>query len=141
MKAISKVFMRALACHEALRRLGFDPADIYIGISGPTVDGAITRNGKPAGANIFVVQLKTQGKEFTLGMGEANPETYLDDWQESVRWWNTEADEKAMDIIWERFGPLGESTKFVASLIEYGFVLPRCAEERVHKTKDGRFFS
>lgn len=103
-----EVLMKGLATFEALRRLGFESDDIYYAMT-PGFQG-----------DYFVVQLKTQGKEFTITVGEVDRTTWVERWTDAGNWWNNATDTE-MDYVWQRWRPPNE---LIAALLAKGFVFP-----------------
>ena len=103
-----EVLMKGLATFEALRRLGFESDDIYYAMT-PDFQG-----------DYFVVQLKTQGKVFTITVGEVDRATWVDRWTDAGNWWNNATDTE-MDYVWQRWHPPNE---LIAALLAKGFVFP-----------------
>lgn len=105
--------------HEALRRLGFLPGDIFVDI-----------HREPM-ANMLVFAsgcvLRTQNKEFTVSCGaypdEAAAKVALDEWDEFVAQLPSFEDE-ALQEVFEASEVWGKSAEFVLRLREKGFMFP-----------------
>ena len=104
------IYELQLAVFEALRRLGFQPDDIFVAYN----------YGEP------VTVLRTQGKQFVMnyphaGEVPANTEEYNRGWHEACQAWNaTMSDADRARIYEERFVAQGESVPLLEALKRKG---------------------
>lgn len=100
-----------LASHEALRKLGFLPGDIYV-----TVD--------PSGTAVVI--LKAQDLEFniTCGSFDAGAEEFARQWTEAVERWNNSMPAEEMDGIWRNSFAFANIAQLILALKQKGFYVP-----------------
>lgn len=112
LKKVEKPYREALAVHEALRRLGFEPEEIYVGHNN---------------FGQFWVQLESQGKKFIADCG------YIHEPSESVdrRWKEIVAavvdgsiTNESFDLALRDSEVYRNSASFVSTLKRKGFEFP-----------------
>ena len=115
----SEPILKAWTYHEALRRLGFRPQDIYVSIYREPVMGVL--------AYTFGCTLEAQDKDFTMSCGaypdEAGVEQAVAEWQEFVEQLPSFPYVELQKVftaseVW------GKSAEFVLSLHQKGFMFP-----------------
>lgn len=122
-----------LCNHEALRRLGFDSSDIYVGfapMANPS-DGRIyprgPRAGQPVPANCgsVIVRLETQGRTFTIDYPDQDltrPQ-FNRIWIKAGKLWNRSTDAES-GSIWRSSWIYANGLGLITSLLNKGFYLP-----------------
>jgi len=75
-----------LAIHEAFRKLGYPPEELFVATYG-------------GGQIQFVLQ--HQAKQFTIDIAkDQDPKAIAEEWQKAVAWWNKEATEEDRQAIY-----------------------------------------
>lgn len=103
------LFIDALGYHEALRRLGFLPDDIYMLI----------------GTGYVQVVLKQESREFVINVGQSDlPDAELKStWTTAIEEWNAGTDAER-DVIWTLTKNRMSLLSFAIALKNKGFLLP-----------------
>ena len=125
---IPQTAREALCLHEALRRLGFEPSDIYV---------AVVRDFEVVteGPGTIAVVLETQGQRFaTCAYAPvADAAVFLNEWASYAGWWNGATEEDRL-TLWTAFQEqyfYGEVVaRFVMAIILKGIELS-CAVKDV----------
>lgn len=115
----NKIFWKAWTVFEAFRRLGFTPDEIYF---------AYRPNNFITVTEVSVV-LKTQNKEFCVGLGELSPiqnESELKDkWTYFCNETLPKATQNELSDKWESSIISKDSVGFMKSFLDKGFYIPR----------------
>jgi hypothetical protein len=114
-RSIGLIMREALAYHEAFRRLGFAPHEIYFYVHDRT-------------PRIAGVLLKSQGLEFlcSIAQGDLSPDALQAQWKIAAAWWNDPATlESERQDIWLSSQVGRRSAAFMLALLAKGFALPR----------------
>ena len=115
----SAPILKAWTIHEALRRLGFLPREVYMSAYREPIDGVL--------AYVFGCILQTQDKEFIVSCGAyrdaAGVEHARVEWDE-FREQIHEHSEEALREVFEGSEVWGKSADFVLTLRKKGFMFP-----------------
>lgn len=111
-KTVHPTFQEALGTFEALRRLGFDSADIFFHLN-------------PSGEMLVVLQ--TQEKQFSVTVGMVAMEHA--EWKEA---WSQvasavsggEVDQDALDSWWQKSRPHRQGLAFLTAILSKGIAVP-----------------
>ncbi len=104
------------AAQSAFIRLGFDADDTFMGFC----------DVGNVGKSCFIMQLKTQGKEFTITVAQVPTLTY----EEAIAEWRTFAEaaltapEEELDACWRESFFYGNLLSLVGALRQRGFEVP-----------------
>jgi hypothetical protein len=116
--------VEALACHDALTRLGFKNADIYLLLSRvANPHHALRPEGLAMGDLALFVVLKAQAREYSIGVGAVTEDGFADEWAKAVVLWN-DASQDARWALWERSRIHDRTAELVVHLVQRGFRLP-----------------
>ncbi len=109
----SPAIERSLGLHEALRRLGFTPDEIFV-----------AHNGGEQPAVVLCVDGRSK---FAISVGHPysdGEQVYLVEWGRAVAWWNEAADEANRQRMFEEAVGSGAGLDLVLRLNDKG-LLPR----------------
>jgi hypothetical protein len=84
---LPRIYLEALAMHEALRRLGVEPDHVFFTVSGGQVVALVREDAES--------EIK-----FSVALGQA-PEDFERVWPEACRAWNS-APEAQMNKVWQQ---------------------------------------
>ena len=100
-----------LASHEALRKLGFEPDEIYVMLDS---------------SNTAVVTLKAQDLEFNITCGdfEGDADEFSSQWSEAVGQWNKSMSTDTMNKIWKSSFVYANIAQLIMALKQKGFYVP-----------------
>lgn len=109
-----------LCAHEAFRRLGFAPDDIYIGV------GLDPKYGE--GPQVFV-ELHVHGTQFNLRTCDlwCDEAALVIEWPAAVLLWNDPAQADACQTIWDQSEIRARSVELTVAVLGKGISLPRDA--------------
>lgn len=113
--------IRALAVHEALRKLGFAPDEIFVELP--------ERGGHLA----VVLKDKMDCVLWRMVVGSLHDdfEIFSRDWAIAIAQYNS--DKEWAGEIWEEYGPVANSIQFVTSIMAAGISLPNVnARKNLH---------
>lgn len=117
---LATVVREALACHEALFRLGFSKDDIYLELArSANPDGALLPEDITAESIVLHVVLKTQGKEYSIGVGAVATDGFEDEWAKAIVCWH-DASIEGRRKVWEEARLRGRAVELVWGLFEKG---------------------
>ncbi len=109
LREVPELCLRMLGWHEALRRLGFLPGEIFV--------------SPPPGACVI---LRAEGKQLGWDMGELRAsmpaEEFVQTWPIAVAAWNKAADTKEWQEVWEKHH---YRAQLVIDLLDNGFPIRR----------------
>lgn len=117
MNALTKLARRQLAMYEALRRLGFQPDQIFVTFY----------NGDPVtGADVFT-ELRVDGKVFKSnfrGEKKVTREAYLATWTRENVWWNEKANRKEKLAIYQKEFSVSMLLSLATAIASKGITVP-----------------
>ena len=121
---LEDVIHLALGAHEALLRVGFEPDDVFI-----VINNNMKEPPEMVGLSQVLVELKTQGKEFSFGCGAAKEDksTIAAAWKSGVVEYN---DRSAVGVafrkaIWDAFSLKYGGFDLVVAIMNKGIEIPR----------------
>lgn len=110
----------AIGVFEGLRKVGFESDDIFVEVSGSP--------GLPAGELMVFVTLKTQGKEFLVGVGrwrEEKTDDLQQQWRALCAAMNGRDVPRAdMDRIWQESLVFSDMVGFTLAIVNKGIEIP-----------------
>lgn len=112
-----------LAYHEAFRKMGFPPEEIFFGHT----------DGSDGQGIAIAIVLQAQGKRFTctIHTGLQEPLKQVQDrWSAATAAWNV-ADDDELDAIWTKSEVCRRKVEFIAAMQARGFRLPLGAESYI----------
>lgn len=115
-----------LAVHEALRRMGFDPSEIFVAYN----------HGKPM--TVVKAQDKTFLPDYTTGPNTEIPKdaaAYEDAWVTAVEAWNDKLTDDERQAIYNKYMSRERFISLTVALIHRGFRIPNIDEALVDRVK------
>jgi hypothetical protein len=110
----------AVGVFEGLRKAGFESDDIFVEVAGSP--------GLPAGELMVFVTLKTQGKEFLVGVGKwlaAKTDELQQQWRALCAAMNgRDVPQADMDRIWQESIVYGDMVGFTLAIMNKGIEIP-----------------
>lgn len=109
LSTLNPIFREALATHEAMRKLGFLPENIFASI----------------GSGSLFVEVETLGKRFSIRIGQMplSFEKFSAVWTEATHAYNSGSDDELYEI-WDHSLIRRELPKIMAKMKEKGIVIP-----------------
>lgn len=121
MNNLTKLARRQLAMHEALRRLGFKPEDIYVRFGNGVGDGTVERFEVFTELKVGALSFKSNFR----GEKKVTKAAYEEVWKREGTWWNDAADEAEKLRIYQREFPVPILMSLTAALQAKGFTIPK----------------
>ena len=105
------LIFEALCAHEAFRKLGFSPDDIYF---------------RPRHDKLFVT-VQRGGKEFNFDVGphQRTMHALIEEWKPAAKWWNEHPDREALKAMYEQSNVRRNVVGLIAALHAKGFAVKR----------------
>lgn len=127
LSTIHPTFQEALGTHEAFRRCGFSPDDIFWHLNpDPSYPAGTDTFGKPGTREMFVV-LKTQGKDFSVNVGKVRMSH--EEWE--VAWkavctavLERKVSDSDFQVMWESSMAYRDKVGFVLAIGAKGIEIP-----------------
>lgn len=113
---------QAACIHEAFRKLGFKPEEIFVGLLPAEVNGSLYDK-------VVTVVLRAQDKQFaaTVCRWDISEDQFAEKWSWMIDWLNNRAPHEDLDRMWQQ-SAVGSADDFVTlgqALRDKGFFIPK----------------